>query len=148
MRRARRYNRPLSVLMLDLDGFKSINDHYGHPLGDELLRNMARIMRGSVRTVDRLGRYGGEEFLVVMPETHKDDAFLLAERIRGTVEEEGYIVVAGEQIHRTVSVGVASYPEDGLNANELVHRAESALDHAPIQGERSAIVSFDDLPIF
>ncbi len=139
MRRAQRYNRPLSVLMLDLDAFKSFNDHYGHLAGDDLLRNVAQILRASVRTVDRVGRYGGEEFIVVMPETHKDDAFLLAERIRGAVEEKGFIVVAGEEVHRTVSVGVASYPEDGLNPLEVVQRADEALYRAKDQGRNCVI---------
>jgi len=127
MRRAQRYNRPLSVLMLDLDSFKSVNDNFGHVKGDLMLKTVARVIRTGVRTVDRVGRYGGEEFIVVMPETHKDDAYLLAERMRAAVEEKGYIVVAGEEIHRTVSVGVASYPEDGLNPQEVIERADEAL---------------------
>ncbi len=139
MKRAQRYNRPLSLLMLDLDGFKSFNDYYGHPSGDALLRNVAQILRSGVRAVDKVGRYGGEEFIIVMPETHKDDAFLLAERIRVAVEDQGFIVVAGEEIHRTVSVGVASYPEDGLNPRELVQRADEALYRAKHSGRNCVI---------
>ncbi len=139
MRRAARYNRPLSVLMLDLDAFKSLNDTYGHQSGDDLLKHVAKILRASVRTVDKVGRYGGEEFIIVMPETHKDDAFLLAERIRSAVEEQGFILVAGEEVHRTVSVGVASYPEDGLNPAEVIQRADEALYRAKGSGRNCVI---------
>lgn len=139
MRRAERYNRPLSVLMLDVDSFKSFNDNYGHPSGDQLLRSVAQLLRAGVRTVDKVGRYGGEEFVIIMPETHKDDAFLLAERIRRTIEQQAFIVVAGEEIHRTVSVGVASYPEDGLNPQEVIERADEALYRAKHSGRNCVI---------
>src|SRR5262249_40358570 len=79
MNRAARYHRSLSVVMLDVDSFKSFNDTYGHPQGDHLLRIMADILRASVRTVDHAGRYGGEEFMVILPETSKHDACHLAE---------------------------------------------------------------------
>jgi diguanylate cyclase (GGDEF)-like protein len=139
MRRAERYNRPLSVLMLDIDSFKSFNDSYGHPAGDQLLRSVAHLLRSGVRTVDKVGRYGGEEFIIIMPETHKDDAFMLAERIRSTVEQKAFIVVAGEEIHRTVSVGVASYPEDGLNPQEVFTRADEALYRAKDSGRNRVV---------
>jgi len=139
MRRAERYNRPLSVLMLDVDSFKSFNDAYGHVIGDQLLRSVSQLLQSGVRTVDKVGRYGGEEFIIVMPETHKDDAYLLAERIRTAVEEQAYVVIAGEEIHRTISVGVASYPEDGLNPQEVVERADSALYRAKDAGRNCVV---------
>jgi diguanylate cyclase (GGDEF)-like protein len=139
MRRAERYNRPLSVLMVDLDSFKSINDDYGHPVGDQLLRSVAQLLRGAVRTVDSVGRYGGEEFIILMPETHKDDAYLLAERIRSIVEQKAFVVIDGQQVHRTISVGVASYPEDGLNPQEIVERADEALYRAKHAGKNCVI---------
>jgi len=89
--------------------------------------------------VDRLGRYGGEEFIIVMPETHKDDAYQLAERIRSKVEQNAFIVVAGEEIHRTISVGVASFPEDGLNPTEVVSRADEALYRAKDSGRNCVV---------
>jgi diguanylate cyclase (GGDEF)-like protein len=139
MRRSERYNRPLSVLMLDVDSFKSFNDSYGHPSGDDLLRSVAHLLRSRVRTVDKVGRYGGEEFVIVMPETHKDDAFMLAERIRTAVADQAFIIVAGEEIHRTVSVGVASYPEDGLNPQEVIERADEALYRAKDSGRNCVV---------
>ena len=139
MRRSERYNRPLSVLMMDVDSFKSFNDTYGHVVGDQLLKSVSQLLRAGVRTVDKVGRYGGEEFIIVMPETHKDDAYLLAERIRSTVEQQAFVVVAGEEIHRTISVGVASYPEDGLNPQEVVERADEALYRAKNNGKNCVI---------
>ncbi len=139
MRRATRYRRVASVLMLDVDSFKTFNDSYGHPQGDQLLRSIASILRSNVRTVDHVGRYGGEEFLVILPETSKDDACRLAERIRSAVEEQAYVIVDGWLIRRTVSVGVASYPEDGLNPTELVQRADEALYRAKRAGKNCVI---------
>ena len=137
--RATRYNRALSVLMMDVDSFKTFNDTYGHPAGDQLLRSVAAILQESVRNVDHVGRYGGEEFMVVLPETSKDAAFQLAERIRSAVEERAHIIVKGEKVQRTVSVGVASCPEDALAPSELVQRADEALYRAKRNGKNCVI---------
>ncbi len=137
--RASRYNRALSVLMMDVDSFKTFNDTYGHPAGDQLLRSVAAILQESVRNVDHVGRYGGEEFMVVLPETGKDAAFQLAERIRSAVEERAHIIVKGEKVQRTVSVGVASCPEDALAPSELVQRADEALYRAKRSGKNCVI---------
>ena len=139
MRRSSRYHRALSVLMLDVDSFKTFNDTYGHPQGDQLLRNIAAILRAGVRTVDFVGRYGGEEFLVLLPETTKDDACRMAERIRSAVEAGAVLVIEGKAVRRTVSVGVASYPEDALGSAEIVQRADEALYRAKRAGKNCVI---------
>lgn len=139
MRRATRYHRVLSVLMMDVDSFKTFNDTYGHPAGDQLLRTIASILRANVRNVDYVGRYGGEEFLVILPETSKDDACRMAERIRSAVEELAVMQIQGRDIRRTVSVGVASYPEDALNPGELVQQADDALYRAKRAGKNCVI---------
>jgi diguanylate cyclase (GGDEF)-like protein len=138
-RRAQRYQRVLSILMLDVDSFKTFNVTYGHPQGDHLLRNIAAILRANVRTVDTVGRYGGEEFLIVLPETTKDAACRLAERIRGAVEERGHSLPDGVTVYRTISIGVASYPEDALNPIELVERADEAVYRAKRSGKNRVI---------
>jgi diguanylate cyclase (GGDEF)-like protein len=135
IKRAARYHRAFSVLMLDVDSFKTINDNYGHLQGDQLLRAIARILRGNVRSVDSVGRYGGEEFLIVLPETSKDDACRMAERVRSAVEEQAVVLLEDRTLRRTVSVGVASYPEDALNADELLQRADDALYRAKREGK-------------
>ncbi len=139
MKRSMRYHRALSVLMLDVDSFKTFNDTYGHPQGDHLLRGIADILRTNVRAVDHVGRYGGEEFLAILPETSKDDACRMAERIRTAVEELAFIVVDGHEIRRTVSVGVASYPEDALSPSDLVQRADDALYRAKRAGKNRVL---------
>lgn len=139
LRRAVRYHRTFSILMMDVDSFKTFNDTYGHPQGDQLLKTVARILRQSVRNVDYVGRYGGEEFLVIVPETGKDDACRLAERIRREIEENACLFIDGRPIRRTISIGVASYPEDALNPDELLQRADEALYHAKKSGKNRVI---------
>ena len=139
MKRSTRYHRAMSVLMLDVDSFKTFNDTYGHPQGDQLLRNIAAILRAGVRNVDFVGRYGGEEFLVLLPETTKDDACRMAERIRSDVEAQAVLDIDGKTVCRTVSVGVASYPEDALNPADLVQKADEALYRAKRSGKNCVI---------
>ena len=139
MKRSTRYHRAVSVLMLDVDSFKTFNDTYGHPQGDQLLRNIAAILRAGVRNVDFAGRYGGEDFLVILPETTKDDACRMAERIRSDVEAQALLEIEGKTVRRTVSVGVASYPEDALSPAELVKRADEALYRAKRAGKNCVI---------
>jgi len=129
MDRARRYHRPLSIAMLDLDCFKSVNDELGHLMGDKILVAIARSVRQSLRAADTLGRWGGEEFLILCPETGLEGAVLVAERVRlavkGTVFESG-------RAH-TVSLGVAQLRE-GDSADALLQRADTALYEAKRAG--------------
>jgi diguanylate cyclase (GGDEF)-like protein len=128
IRRSRRYRWPLTVLMLDLDRFKAVNDRYGHLLGDLVLERVGGILRSAVREADALCRYGGDEFAVVLPETSRIGGFAVAERIRRRMthafQERG---VGGHEFVMTVSCGLATYPDDGLHANEIVARADEAL---------------------
>ena len=141
IRRALRYRRALAVIMMDVDSFKSFNDTYGHPQGDQLLRVVAGILKSSVRNVDYAGRYGGEEFLIILPETSKADACLLAERIRGAIEERACVVIEGQPIHRTMSIGVAAAPEDADNADDLMKLADAALYHAKHSGKNRVVAA-------
>jgi two-component system cell cycle response regulator len=136
MERARRYGLQLSVLMVDLDHFKAINDSYGHVVGDEVLRGVSATLQREARAVDVVARYGGEEFVVVLPETGTEGAMAVAERIRSRVAavppmpggEYGWLRV-------TVSIGVASVPESGANTpEELIGVADQALYRAKAEG--------------
>ncbi len=124
--RASRFDRPLSVLLLDLDHFKNVNDTYGHTVGDAVLRELARRLASVVREVDTVARYGGEEFVVVTPETDTLGAEHLAERICETVREEVF-VVGDDHVPVTVSVGIASLPIHGTASGDLVRAADEGL---------------------
>jgi diguanylate cyclase (GGDEF)-like protein len=141
LRRARRYGRPLSLLMLDVDGFKLFNDTYGHPQGDVLLQSLASILRANVRSVDHVGRYGGEEFMVLLPETVRSDAVMLAERIRNAVERTPYQLGESASVRVTVSIGVAASPQDASEADLLVQLADQALYRAKRDGRNLVVTA-------
>lgn len=135
MARARRYGRPLSLFMLDLDHFKDFNDEYGHLSGDDALRTIARVLRQNSRETDTVARYGGEEFSVILPETDIEKAATLAERIRAAVEAEP--IRPGEGRPRTkitVSIGIAALQEYVNKPEEFVKMADSALYDAKAKG--------------
>jgi diguanylate cyclase (GGDEF)-like protein len=124
--RATRFGRPLSVVMLDLDHFKAVNDTHGHPFGDAVLREFARRLQDCLREVDTVTRYGGEEFTVVLPETGADGAAAVAGRIVRAVRERPFAVgVRSAQV--TVSAGVAAFPDHGRTASEILRAADGAL---------------------
>lgn len=141
LRRAERYGRPLAVMMLDVDGFKQFNDTYGHPQGDLLLQSIARILRANVRRVDHIGRYGGEEFIVILPETSYPEACALAERIRKAVENTPFATGDGRAIRKTVSIGLAAYSHDTKTATELLQQADNALYRAKRAGKNRVLVA-------
>jgi two-component system, cell cycle response regulator len=141
--RAQRFDRPLSLLMIDIDHFKRVNDLCGHQRGDEVLVELTRRVLDSVRTqIDTLARYGGEEFVVVLPETPEEGARVVAEKIRGAVRDHSFASDTGPDVSTTVSVGVASFPEDGKTAQELLHAADLAMYRAK-QGGRDRVEASD-----
>ena len=141
-RRAQRYSHPLSVIMLDVDGFKSYNDTYGHVQGDVLLKKLADLLRENVRSVDSVGRFGGEEFIVLMPETTATEAHFTAERLRTAVESTifpGFIEDPDLMVFKTISLGVATFPEDTDDTQELVTLADNALYRAKRGGRNQTV---------
>lgn len=142
--RAKRTREPLAVVMFDLDHFKRVNDTYGHQVGDRVLQEMARILRSTAREIDKLGRYGGEEFIAVLPDTGIDDAVTFAERVRERVERHPFDVGRGHPIHLTVSAGAATYPHPAVyNPKTLIHRADQALYAAKNAG-RNRVMRFEN----
>ena len=134
--RATRANSPISTLIFDVDNFKKYNDRYGHPKGDEVLRKCAAAIRESVRSVDIAARYGGEEFAVILAETDKKGAIVVAENIRRAIEELKFSDEEGDTTHNvTVSIGVSSYPTDTKEMNGLVKLADDALYSAKREGK-------------
>ncbi|MDA8239300.1 MAG: GGDEF domain-containing protein [Nitrospiraceae bacterium] len=126
--RSLRYGHLLSVAMIDIDDFKKYNDSHGHQAGDKLLKDVSLILAGNARGIDRVIRYGGEEFLIVFPETGKSTAITAAERIRRGIEEHTFILPNKKQGPSvTVSIGVASFPDEGSTAGEVVKKADEML---------------------
>jgi len=134
MARCRRTGEPLSLLMIDLDHFKRFNDTYGHTAGDDLLIALARILKYEIREVDLIIRYGGEEFLVIMPDTPIDVALRAAERIRKKVETGDFQVGEGQSTHLTISLGAATSTDGSESPTILMTRADTALYLAKERG--------------
>ena len=134
--RASRFKEPLSLVMLDLDDFKRINDQYGHPVGDQVLAGVGRVLRSTLRAADIAARLGGEEFAALLPRTKLDQLRPLLERIRIAIAEQrpGLPPI-------TASIGAASYPEHGSSARELIVRADDALYAAKRDGKNRVAIA-------
>ena len=137
---ATRYGRPASVLMIDSDNLKQVNDTHGHEAGSRLLRQVANAVQAELRATDVPARYGGDEFIVLLPETPPKGALDVAERIRNAIASRP-LAVNGQHISATVSVGIACYPEDGKTLDALAARADRALYLAKQEG-RNRVIRF------
>ncbi|MCU0242067.1 MAG: GGDEF domain-containing protein, partial [Vicinamibacteria bacterium] len=133
--RVGRYREALGVLMADIDHFKSVNDTYGHQAGDHVLREVARVLSSSLRTIDLIGRYGGEEFIIILPNTRQEETLHTGERLRATIERHA-VQFGGKPLSITISIGMAAYPSakhiDSPSA--LVREADKALYRAKAGG--------------
>jgi len=139
--RTRRHALPVCLMMVDIDDFKKINDQYGHLMGDEVLKEVAQIIRNTIRTIDVASRFGGEEFTVILPHTAKEDANLIAKRLCELVSKGGDLQKKIEgKANLTVSIGLASFPEDAETINELIDHADQALYKAKHFGKNQVIV--------
>jgi diguanylate cyclase (GGDEF)-like protein len=132
--RTRRYQRPLSLIMLDIDHFKKFNDTYGHPVGDEVIKMVARTIKGMIRATDRAFRYGGEEFTLVLPETTCENGMILAGRVRQKVEDDRSV----QNLSITISLGITDLRPDET-AESFIKRADAAL-YAAKDGGRNRVV--------
>jgi diguanylate cyclase (GGDEF)-like protein len=135
--RSRRYGSNLSVILFDIDNFKDVNDRFGHLAGDQVLIRVAQLIKSSVRNIDAVGRYGGEEFLAVLPETDGEAAFTMAERVRSRIEDE-YFVYEDQVIKLTLSGGLARYT-DQIDASRLIRIADDNLLAAKKQGKNMVL---------
>jgi diguanylate cyclase (GGDEF)-like protein/PAS domain S-box-containing protein len=141
LERARRYRLPVCVLMIDLDHFKQVNDTYGHLAGDDVLQQFAIILSKNTRAVDIVGRYGGEEFVVVMPETGLEGALVFAERLRTAVERHEFVTRSGHKLHITCSIGVTQGEPELLDIDHLLALADKALYRAKEEGRNRVRVA-------
>ena len=145
LRRSKRYELDLCVLAMDLDNFREVNERYGDLVGDILLKEVAILIKNKIRDIDLAARHGGEEFVLMLPETERMGAYLVAERIRREIER--HFVrreVDGKPIRLTLSVGVAKYPEDSTVGERLLARAEEALYQAKARGLNSVAVYYKE----
>ncbi len=132
-----RHGNVFSLFLFDLDSFKTYNDIYGHPSGDKLLNQVGRIIKNSIRGADQAFRYGGDEFIAILPHTTIDDAYVVAERVRAQIAVE----MEAKNIAVTCSIGLASYPSDGVISDELVTTADTALYYAKHTGGNRVYLS-------
>ena len=140
--RAQRTGQPLSVIMADLDLLREINNTYGHLAGDAVLTGVADIFRRELRQHDLAARFGGEEFSILLPGTPIEEAVEIAERIRRIIAARPFEVETSDQpVHATISMGVASYPRDGLEPSALVHQADLAVYRAKLQGRNRVLAA-------
>ena len=141
----RRNKIPLSVIMFDIDHFKSINDQYGHPGGDKVLQQFVEVLQGRLRKSDFLGRYGGEEFAVILPQTPPDKSFQLAEEIRQKVMDTPVKIDEGVVLHLQMSAGVSGVDSvrDGITLEELIKHSDDALYEAKRSGRNRVVLNGD-----
>ncbi|HEY2434428.1 MAG TPA: GGDEF domain-containing protein [Vicinamibacterales bacterium] len=140
-KRASRSGRPLSLLFIDLDGFKSINDTHGHLSGSRALVEAAGVIRQSARETDVVARFGGDEFSLILPDTGSEGAAAVGERIREKVNAHGFLQVDGLDIHLTVSVGVATLPDVAASAEGLIQAADQAMYYVKEHGKNGIYIA-------
>lgn len=145
LERAQRYNRPVSLLMIDIDEFKRVNDTHGHRAGDAILETLGPLLTAQARASDRVCRYGGEELAVILPETDWEVAMLTAGRLRGAVEDQAF-KIDGEVIGITISIGVATYPQQVDSTDGLVEAADLAL-YAAKEAGRNRVCQYQGTPV-
>jgi diguanylate cyclase (GGDEF)-like protein len=141
IKRIQRYNLAFSLLLIDVDHFKKINDNYGHNIGDEVIIFMTKIVTSNLRHADCFGRFGGEEFVVLLPETNMDEAIVVAERIRENISNQS-ITFEDQQISITISIGVSSYDVGDKSIDSIIQRADQALYQAKNQGRNRVVAGY------
>jgi diguanylate cyclase (GGDEF)-like protein len=136
VKKGARYKRPFSLMMLDADNLKQVNDQYGHGIGDKLIVTLARTIQESLRSTDVLARYGGDEFIVMLPETSANRAIEVAERIRLGVENTSFSA-DGDRVSSTLSIGISCFPDDSGDSEDIINRADQALYESKRKGRNT-----------
>lgn len=135
LKRAKKYHLPISCFLFDVDDFKNINDKFGHFQGDQVLKKVAQILKGNIRESDIVGRYGGDEFLVIMPETPVDDAWIPARRIHANFQNQNMIESDGVSIKSTISIGISGFPLKNITTvKDMINFADKGLYNSKQNG--------------
>lgn len=142
---SKRYSTRMSIIFIDIDNFKAFNDAHGHLLGDKLLCDFAQILKKSCRKSDSVGRFGGEEFVIVAPHTDKGKAIIFINKIRKIIEKRTFIGKGNSENNITFSAGISSFPEDGDTMFELLQKADRAMYQSKITGKNKVIPWTDEL---
>lgn len=146
--RAQRHGLPLSLMLLDIDFFKKVNDTWGHQNGDIVLKHLAKLLVDTLRQTDLVARFGGEEFVLLLPHTHQGDARMLAERLRRTVEQTPVLITTSDdgyqELRVTISIGLSCMQQENDNCCDMLERADKALYQAKQTG-RNRVISCDDM---
>jgi len=127
LERARRYERPFSLLFFDLDHLKKVNDRYGHLCGSKVLTELVALIKSLLRRSDKIFRFGGDEFVLTMPETDQEGAVRAAHRLRKAIRNHRFKIMEGVEVHLTASFGIATYPDDGATGEALMRHADEAM---------------------
>ena len=144
--RGRRYGAPVSLIFLDLDGFKDVNDRHGHLCGSRTLVEVGQVLKATVREVDIVARFGGDEFTIVLPETGPEGACIIAERIRERIAATPYLESQGLHVRITASLGIASFPAQGQSGDDLIALADQAMYRAKAAGKNGVRVAREASP--
>ncbi len=139
--RSLRYNTSVSMLFFDLDHFKSVNDNYGHLVGSRMISEVGHLIRQNIRTSDRGARYGGDEYVVILPNTPKEGGIAVAGKLLEMLNRHSFTTDSGEPVNISASFGVATFPEDGSDRISLIRAADSAMYDAKDQG-RNRVCGF------
>jgi diguanylate cyclase (GGDEF)-like protein len=145
IKRSERKKQKFALLMIDIDGFKMLNDRHGHRVGDQILRDVASILMKDMREVDTVARYGGDEFVIILPETSGSGAQFVAQRLRKAVEQAKFFAGSPNQVeHLSLSIGIAVFDTDAQFRRDLIEFADAAL-YAAKSGGRNQVVLYSDL---
>ncbi len=145
--RGKRYRTPVSLIFLDLDGFKNVNDRHGHLYGSRTLVEVGAVIRETVRAIDVVCRFGGDEFTVILPQTGPEGAHIIAERIRRRIEETVFLESSGLAVRITASVGIASFPDHGRSKDDLIARADQAMYAVKGRGKNGVALAEAESPL-
>ena len=144
--RSKRYRTPVSLIFLDLDGFKSVNDRHGHLWGSRTLVEVGAVIKATVREIDVVSRFGGDEFTVILPQTGPEGAQIIAERVRERIAETVFLESYGLEVRITASIGIASFPDHGRSKDDLIARADQAMYVVKGRGKDGVALAEPDSP--